>query len=266
MGESPLGPGRLALGIQPLRPRAAGVPGHRRAVRRGLLYRVRTPAQVALWGAFQGVRTWRRHRQDRRAERGIDRAAGWEPAELRKATLIVEGYVIEAGLDRRTVQAEAVPPKRNPPPQRLSPVRRPTSNRSSPGWPSGTPAGSPAGATKSCLLRGARLLLYRGGKNFFYDSWLAPNPTPVYGLEFYASAGLWLLLWCLVLLWAFCSRLRRGLRGEITKLAAGWNDTAAAAALFAAVETDCRRVERFRQDLDAIRWQIDRLRRQVATQ
>ena len=28
-------------------------------------------------------------------------AAGWEPAELRKATLIVEGYVVEAGLDRR---------------------------------------------------------------------------------------------------------------------------------------------------------------------
>ena len=89
--------------------------------------------------------------------------------------------------------------------------------------------------------------------------------TPVYGLEFYVSAGFWLVLWCLVLLWAFCSRLRRGLRGEIAELAAGWNDTAAAAALFASVESDCRRVDRFRQDLDTIRQEIDRLRHQVAT-
>ena len=58
------------------------------------------------------------------------------------------------------------------------------------------------------------LLLYRLGKNFFYDSWLAEHPAPVFGLDFYVSAGFWLVLWCLLLLWAFCSRLRRGLRGE----------------------------------------------------
>ena len=33
-----------------------------------LLFRARTPAQMALWGALEGVRTWRRHRQNRRAE------------------------------------------------------------------------------------------------------------------------------------------------------------------------------------------------------
>ncbi len=231
-----------------------------------LLYRVRTPAQAALWGAFQGVRTWRRHQQDRRAERGIDRAAGWEPAELRKAALIVEGYVLEAGLDRRTVQAEVVAAEAASAAAAF--IARAAGDLESligrlakrhTGW-------FTRWRYEILLLLVLGVLLYRGGKNFFYDSWLAPYPTPVCGLEFYASAALWLLLWCLVLLWAFCRRLRRGLRGEINKLAAGWNDTAAAAALFAAVETDCRRVERFRQDLDAIRWQIDRLRRQVATQ
>jgi hypothetical protein len=230
-----------------------------------LLYRVRTPAQMALWGAFEGVRTWRRHQQNRRAERGIDRAAGWEPAELRKATLIVEGYVIEAGLDRRTVQADAVVAEAET--AAASFVAHASADLESlitrlakrhTGW-------FTRWLYEILLLLVLGILLYRGGKNFFYDSWLAPHPTPVYGLEFYASAGLWLLLWCLVLLWAFCSRLRRGLRGEITKLAAGWNDTAAAAALFASVENDCRRIEHFRQDLDAIRQQIDRLCRQVAT-
>ena len=89
------------------------------------------------------------------------------------------------------------------------------------------------------------MLLYRLGKNFFYDSWLAEHPLPVYGLEFYVSAGFWLVLWCLLLLWAFCSRLRRGLRGEINRLAAGWQDASAAAGIFARVENDCRGVEHF---------------------
>jgi hypothetical protein len=229
-----------------------------------LLYRARTPAQMALWGALEGVRTWRRHQQNRRAESSIDRAAGWEPAELRKATLIVEGYVIEAGLDRRTVQAEAVVAEAET--AAASFVAHASADLESlitrlakrqTGW-------FTRWRYEILLLLVLGVLLYRGGRNFFYDSWLAPHPTPVYGLEFYASAGLWLLLWCLVLLWGFCSRLRRGLRGEIAKLAAGWNDTTAAAALFAAVESDCRRVERFRQNLDVIRQEVDRLRRQVA--
>ncbi len=108
------------------------------------------------------------------------------------------------------------------------------------------------------------LLLYRLGKNFFYDSWLAPHPSPVYGLEFYVSAGFWLALWCFVLLWAFCRRLRRGLRAEIDRLAAGWQDASVAAGIFARLEADCRRVEHFRGDLDAMRREVDQLRRQVA--
>ena len=230
-----------------------------------LLYRSRTPAQMALWGAFEGVRTWRRHQQNRRAERGVGYAAGWEPAELRKATLIVEGYVVEAGLDRRTVQTNAVTAEAQTAAACF--VARASADLESlitrlakrhTGW-------FTRWRYEILLLLVLGVLLYRGGKNFFYDSWLAPHPTPVYGLEFYASAGLWLLLWCLVLLWAFCSRLRGGLRSEIAKLAAGWNDTAAAGPLFASVENDCRRVERFRQDLGTIRQEVDRLRRQVAT-
>lgn len=230
-----------------------------------LLYRSRTPAQMALWGAFEGVRTWRRHQQNRRAEENIDHAAGWEPAELRKATLIVEGFVIEAGLDRRSVQADALGVEAGR--AAASFVARVSGDLESliarlakrhTGW-------FTRWRYEVLLLAVLGVVLYRGGKNFFYDSWLAPHPTPVYGLEFYASAGLWLVLWCLVLLWAFCSRLRRGLRGEIAKLATGWNDIAPATALFAAVEADCRRVDRFRQELDAIRQEVDRLQNQVAT-
>jgi len=230
-----------------------------------LLYRARTPAQMALWGAFEGVRTWRRHQQSRRAERGVDRAAGWEPAELRKATLIVEGYVVEAGLDRRTVQADAVVAEAETAAAGF--VARASADLESlitrlakrhTGWLT-------RWRYEIMLALMLGMLLYRLGKNFFYDSWLAAHPGPVFGIDFYVSAGFWLLLWCLLLLWGFCSRLRGGLRGEISRLAVGWDDTAAAGALFASVENDCRRVERFRQDLDAIQQEVDQLRRQVAT-
>jgi hypothetical protein len=231
-----------------------------------LLYRARTPAQVALWGAFEGVRTWRRHQEDRQADRNVDRVAanGWEPSELRKAGLIVDGYVGEAGLDRHATQADSV----------AAEAERAANNF----------VARAAADLESLIARLARrhtgwftrwryeilfgtmlgLLLFRLGKNFFYDSWLAEKPGPVYGLDFYISAGFWLLLWCLLLLWGFCGRLRGGLRGEITQLADGWNDPTSAAALFAGVEAECRRVERFRQELDAIRQDVVRLQRQVA--
>ena len=110
------------------------------------------------------------------------------------------------------------------------------------------------------LLAMLGLLLYRLGKNFFYDSWLAEHPTQVHGIDFYLSAGFWLVLWCLLLLWSFCSRLRRGLRRAVTELAAGWQQSASAAGLFAHIETDCRRAEAYRQDLDALRQEVEGLK------
>jgi hypothetical protein len=231
-----------------------------------LLYRARTPAQVALWGAMQGARTWRRQRQNHQADRGVGRAAagGWNAAELQKAAIIVEGYVSEAGLDRRAAQRETLAAEAETAAAGF--VARVSADlesliarlaRRHTGW-------FTRWRYEILLIVMLGLLLYRLGKNFFYDSWLAAKPLPVYGLDFYISAGFWLLLWCLLLLWAFCSRLRRGLRGQIVQLAAGWQDASLAAGLFTQVEADCRRAERFCQDLDAIRREVDGLRRQVA--
>ena len=119
-----------------------------------LLYRARTPAQMALWGALEGVRTWRRHRQNRRADRGIDRAAagGWDAAELRKAAHDRRGLRRRGriGSPRRPNAETRRRRGGNGRREFCRPRRRPTWNRSSPGSPGVTPAGSPAGATKSC--------------------------------------------------------------------------------------------------------------------
>jgi hypothetical protein len=240
-----------------------------------LLYRARTPAQVALWGAFEGMRTWRRRRQSTNADRGVGRAAaaGWNPAELRKAAIIVQGYVAEAGLGDGSVTDKNVCPP-------VAEAIAAEAETAAAGFVARVSAD-----LESLVARLARrhtrwftrwryeimlavmlgFLLYRLGKNFFYDSWLAAKPSAVFGLDFYVSAGFWLLLWCLLLLWAFCSRLRRGLRGQIAQLAAGWRDASLAAGLFAGIESQCGRVEQFRQELDAIRQEVDRLIRQLTS-
>jgi hypothetical protein len=108
-------------------------------------------------------------------------------------------------------------------------------------------------------------LLFRLGKNFFWDSWLAPKPVPVFGLDFYLSASFWMLLWCLILLWAFTHRLRRGLRREIAELSQTWTNADTAGGVFARLEKDCEKIGRFRQDLILLEQEVAGLEKRLAT-
>jgi len=231
-----------------------------------LLWRARTPAQIALWGAVQGARTWRKRRRQRDAEQGPRRAVTtcWDQAELRKAAVILEGYAAEAGLERDAVDPETVAAEADRAGVQFmaeasgeleSLIARLAQRHT--GWLT---------RWRYELLLAAMLgfLLYRLGKNFFYDSWLADEPLPVFGFDFYISAGFWLLLWCLVLVWLFTGRLRRGLRREIDQLAQQWKDTGTAAGIFARLEEECRQIERFRGELDRLGEHVGRLQRELA--
>jgi hypothetical protein len=234
-----------------------------------LLYRARTPAQIALWGALEGARSWRKHRQAREADRGLDRATALAALpELRKASIIVEGYVAEAGLPRGSEAG-------------LAAFRQTTKEAESIAAPFVARVGADLDALverlakrhtgwwtrmryELMLLAMLGLLLYRLGRNFFYDSWFVEPPRPMFGLEFYVSAGFWLLLWCLILVWAYCSRLRSGLRGQLDHIAAGWQDPSTMSGLFLGVEEHCLRAERFLQDMETLRREVERLRQSVA--
>ncbi len=67
---------------------------------------------------------------------------------------------------------------------------------------------------ESLLLVMVGFLLFRLGKNFFYDSWWSGNAAPTWGLESYFASAFWLLLWCFLLLWLFTRRLRRAEAGD----------------------------------------------------
>ena len=226
-----------------------------------LLLRVRTPAQAALWGAVEGARSWRKHRRNRQADAGATRAVAgcWDGGTLRSAALILDGYTAEAGLNRQaaglpTINAEAVDAGQtfvaDVSAQLQSLIDRLAQRHT--GW-------FTRWRYELLLAVMLGILLYRLGKNFFWDSWLAPQPVPPFGLDFYLSATFWLVLWCVVLLWAFTSRLRRGLRRQIDELAQGWSDPRPAGGIFAQLESECRHVDRLGDELARLQQQVSSL-------
>ncbi|MBN2578900.1 MAG: hypothetical protein JXB10_07910 [Pirellulales bacterium] len=231
-----------------------------------LLTRARTPAQMALWGAVQGARTWRRRRQDRTADRGARQAAAqfWQTSAIGQSAWILDGYAAEAGLDRSTVDTETLTAETEQAGADFlaraageldALIARVTARQT--GWFARL-------LYEFLLLAVLGGLLYRLGKNFFWDSWLAPQPEPILGLEFYLTAGFWLLLWCAILIWSLTRRLRGGLRREIDALIAAWQQPDRASGLFRRLETTADQARRFRNELDVLETQVRRLRRQVS--
>jgi hypothetical protein len=117
---------------------------------------------------------------------------------------------------------------------------------------------------ESLLLAMLGVLFYRLAKNFFWDSWLAETPVPVAGIEFYLAALFWLALWCVILLWMFTMKLRRGLRREVDRLADGWREEPTSRGLFTRIERQCDRAVRFHDDVERLANEVHRLRDQLA--
>jgi len=231
-----------------------------------LLMRARTPAQMALWGTVQGVRSWRKRRGDAAAETKAVRAAtaGWDQTELRAATVILDGHAVEAGLARDAARlpcvadeaAEAGSAMVDDIGRQIETLLARLAKRHT-GWLT---------RARYELLLGVMLvfLLYRAGHNFFYGSWFANPPEPIYGLDFYLVAVFWLVLWCVLLVWAFTSRLRRGLRQEIDQLAVQSSRSPATAGLFARLASQCERIGRLSEQLDHVTQQAAVVRRRLA--
>lgn len=219
-----------------------------------MLYRVRSAAQVAIWGVMESGRRLNELRKSRTADAAAARAVAWswDAGELRTASIIVDGYASEAGLthhtasDRQLIRQaeEAAAAFVAAASGQVQQVIRTAAGRHT-GWFT---------RLRYELLLAAMLgvLLYRCGKNFFWDSWLAPNPQPVYGTDFYVAAALWLAAWCALLLWMFTARLRRGLRAQISDLTGQWLVAPPAVSLFGHYEQQCRACRRFRQELSRL--------------
>lgn len=235
------------------------------------MLRARSPAQMALWGAVEGGRMLRERRAGRQADAAAERAVAWswDEAELRTAAIIVDGYAAEAGLPRREARLESAARQAAEvgasfvatAAGELQTVVRRLADRHT-GWWTRWRYEAP-----TIALWG--VFVYRLGRNFFYDSWIAPEfgladrPTPLFGAEFFLQAAFWLLLWCGLLIWAFTGRLRRGMRGEIDALAQRWSGSTLAAGLFRGLEEQCREAHRFRHEGERLVARVTALRRHI---
>jgi hypothetical protein len=230
-----------------------------------LLYRARTPAQLALWGAVEGARSWQKLRRDRQLQQRPARTAvnGFDATQLRRAAVVLEGYAAEAGLPKASASTATLEVEADAAAlsfaarlsQDLDALIARQAQRHT-GW-----------FTRWCyeilLLAMLGFLLFRLGKNFFYDSWWLQQPLPMWGVQSYIASAFWLLLWCFLLLWLFTRRLRGGLKQAIDRLAESWTGAAAAAGVFADLEDDCRRAAEFRRDLELLHGDVERLRGKV---
>ena len=227
-----------------------------------LLFRVRSTAQLALWGAFEGARSWQKLRTQRRADRSAQRALMdcWTEDELRESALVLDGYAIEAGVKRLPKDTSALTVEAAEAGQRFAEqattqldalVERVADRHA--GW-------FTRWTYELLFVAMLVFVLVRPAKNFFYDSWIAPESVQVLGLDFYLVSALWLLLWSTLLLWSFTGRLRRGLKREIRRLVNDWRNATPAAGLFESLQSECDQALHFHTDLGALRAQIDRLR------
>lgn len=230
------------------------------------LFRVRTPAQLALWGVWEGARSWQRLRRRQRANQSVQRAVAscWDQAELRRAGLLVAGYAADARFDRQVADRSTLDPEAAAAAetfvatasQELESLLDRLAVRHT-GW-------FTRWRYELLLAAMGGILLYRPAKNFFYDSWMASPPAELYGLNFYLVSLFWLIAWCALLLWAFTSRLRRGLRQQVEQLVERLASPAMASSVFGSLESQCRAVRRFAEELDQLQQRISSLRQRVA--
>ena len=107
-------------------------------------------------------------------------------------------------------------------------------------------------------------LLYRIGRNFFYDTLLQDGEF--LPLEFYLPATALSVLWAAVLVMAFTRRLRRGLRQAIAGLAERVARHRVAGGPFVTLETACGDVGRSREQLELLCERVAGLKTTLASE
>ena len=227
------------------------------------LTRARTTAQMALVGLVHGSRWLASSQQQHEADRRLDGLAslGLSDSELREAQIVITGYAHAAKLDRPVTSASSFESLRNAAAsvqneflsdatRRIDDLILQSAQRNS-HW-------LVRAAYEVMFAELPLFLLYRVGRNFFYDSFVLDRP--LLDTNFYIPAALFLVLWAGLLVMSFTGRLRRGLTQHVQELARELASLKVGDGLFPDLEQQVRefarerdRVESFVQTVDSIR-------------
>ena len=206
------------------------------------LMRSHTTAQMALVGLVHGTRWLTSQQQEQEAERRLESLSslGLTDSELREAQIVISGYVHSAKLNRSLQDATSLEHLRHSAAniqtefltdaaRRIDDLILDAAKRSSRWY---TRYGY---EILFAILPG--FLLYRAGRNFFYDSfWLE---KPLLDTNFYIPAALFLACWAGAFVMSYTWRLRRGLTKRIEALARELASVKAGAGLFPDLEQRC---------------------------
>jgi hypothetical protein len=219
------------------------------------LLRARSSAQIALVGAVQGFRWLRARQQEQAAEGRLERLSVTSADDnvLREAQVLITGYARSTSFDSALVQAGSLQTLRKQALQveeefladagrRIDEIIDGIVTRDS---------GRTTRLAYECLFAIYPLfVLFRVGKNFFYDS-LVGN-ADLLAANFYISAGLFFLLWSWLFVMSFCRRLRSHLSDEIDGLARSLAEQRITGEMFPPLAEACRQVRTQRLQLESI--------------
>lgn len=230
------------------------------------LMRARTTAHVALLGLTQGVRLWKQHQQEQDFSsllsemdhlpvqeadlqdkqlilRGFARTAGFETGQLlsqsaKQNTTRKSGFQEEFFHDARLEVDQAVEHlgKRN-----SGPLTR--------------------FVYDTLFLAYPGFLLYRIGRNFFWDSFV--QGQEILSADFYLPAGVFLLIWCGLFLMIFSRRLQNGLKHEVRQLVERMVARQFKTDLFPSLQRQCQSARRSLEELTELEEDCNGLRQQT---
>lgn len=232
------------------------------------LMRSHTTAQMALVGLVHGSRWLTSQQQEQEAERRLESLSslGLNESELREAQIVISGYVHSAKLDLPPQDTSSLDGLRHAAAdiqsefltdaaRRIDDLILDAAKRNSRWFTRITYE------VLFAILPG--FLLYRAGRNFFYDSfWLE---KPLLDTNFYLPAALFLACWSGAFVMSYTSRLRRGLTRRIEALAHELASAKAGTGLFPELEQRCVEFTYHCDRLDQFSTSLDYIRKNFAT-
>ena len=219
------------------------------------LFRARTSAQMALIGAMQGAKWLASRAKEQEADGKLDRIAsfGLSDNQLQESQFVIAGYLRSAGMDSGLLDRSNIDSLRHEA-ARVEDQFLGDARRKIDGIIEDLAVKNTGAVTRwwyeIWFLAYVVFVLIRVGKNFFYDSMIQNGE--LLSTNFYIPAGIFFVLWSGMLVMAFTTRLRRGLRTQIRDLAAELASFRISSGLFPGLERACERVERDRRELDSL--------------
>lgn len=232
-----------------------------------MLFRARSAAQVAILGTVQGARWLEGRRQEQAAETAIQRLGqmGGDDSLLRESEIVMRGYVLDAALNSQLVQ------RRNQADLRHNAMNVETDFLGSASRRIDEVIQKQAEENSRWLRRSAYelvltlylgFILYRVGKNFFYDTLL--NEAGFLTTDFYIAAGLFLLIICGALIFRFTRQLQQGLKSKVKALTDQLVQSRVGRSLFPDLEEAVHTAQLQADQLKALSAETERLRSELA--